>query len=210
MSVDPEQPGLRERKRRATTLAIQRAAVELVLERGLGVTVEEISRRAEISPRTFFNYFPTKEDALLGGVPAMPDAEERARFVTAGPESDIVEGLAEMLARVSDEELGASEVYLLRRQMLARHPELAARRLMTTRTVEAQLLDLVEERLRADAVTLGEERAPVRADARLITFSVFGVVRSAWMRWVDEDGDLTMAECIRSSFVEARRLFALA
>ncbi len=59
--------GLRERKRRATRAAIERAAITLVNERGYdGVTVAEICRRADVSQGTFFNYFPTKDAAIVG------------------------------------------------------------------------------------------------------------------------------------------------
>jgi len=60
--TDAAEPGLRERKRLATRRAIQFAVLELVSERGLeGVTVDEVSRRADVSARTFFNYFASKE-----------------------------------------------------------------------------------------------------------------------------------------------------
>jgi AcrR family transcriptional regulator len=141
------EPGLRERKRRATRLAIQRAAVQLVLEQGSGVTVEEISHRAEVSQRTFFNYFPTKEDALLGSAPPLPAGEAREQFVTAGPDADLIDGLATMLATMTDDVPADSEVYHLRRELTGRYPELAARRLLSTRTLEQELLAIVEERL---------------------------------------------------------------
>ena len=206
-AVDSE-PGLRERKRRATTAAIQRAAIELALESGLGVTVEEISRRAEVSPRTFFNYFPTKEDAFLGTVPPLPAGIARERFVTAGPDSDLISDLTQMLADISGDEPVDSEVFLLRRRLVASHPELAARRLLTTRTLEGQLLEIVEERLLADAAATGAVTDEVRSRAAVVTFAAFGVLRSAWMRWVDLDGAEPMEECIRSSFALARELFA--
>lgn len=59
--------GLREKKRRQTRDAIERAAITLVDERGYdGVTVEFICNRADISQGTFFNYFPTKDAAIVG------------------------------------------------------------------------------------------------------------------------------------------------
>lgn len=59
--------GLRERKRRATRAAIESAAIALVRERGYGgVTVAQICERAEVSQGTFFNYFPTKDAAIVG------------------------------------------------------------------------------------------------------------------------------------------------
>src|SRR5829696_7712089 len=75
--------GLRERKRAATSRAIQLAALELVAERGLErVTVEDIARRADVSPRTLFNYFSSKEEAFTGAIPELADAEATERFVT--------------------------------------------------------------------------------------------------------------------------------
>ncbi len=62
-----ETPSLRERNRREAWLAIHTAAAELALEHGLALTtVEMIAGRSGVSRRTFFNYFATKEDAILG------------------------------------------------------------------------------------------------------------------------------------------------
>lgn len=58
--------GLRERKKQKTKEAIQREAMRLFQEQGYEeTTIEEIAEAAEISPSTFFNYFPTKEDVVL-------------------------------------------------------------------------------------------------------------------------------------------------
>ena len=59
--------GLRERKRRATRSAIERAAITLVDECGYeGVTVAQICDRANVSQGTFFNYFPTMAASFVG------------------------------------------------------------------------------------------------------------------------------------------------
>lgn len=69
--------GLRYRKKVKTRLAIERATLDLVAERGFDqVTVEEICDRAEISKKTFFNYFPSKAAAVRGTSHRFPSAEE--------------------------------------------------------------------------------------------------------------------------------------
>ncbi|TMG64296.1 MAG: TetR family transcriptional regulator [Chloroflexi bacterium] len=58
--------GLRERKKLRTRALIQKEALRLFLEKGFeATTIEEIAEAAEISPSTFFNYFPTKEEVVL-------------------------------------------------------------------------------------------------------------------------------------------------
>ena len=59
-------PGLRERKKANTKLTIQQHALHLFHEQGYAATtIEQIAAAAEISPSTFFRYFPSKEDVVL-------------------------------------------------------------------------------------------------------------------------------------------------
>ena len=64
--MSPEAAGLRERKKQRTRETIVRVAHELFAERGYdATTIADIAEAADIAPRTFFGYFPTKEDVVF-------------------------------------------------------------------------------------------------------------------------------------------------
>ena len=208
MITDVPELGLRERKRLATRRAIQFAVLELVAERGLdNVTVDEISRVADISPRTFFNYFTSKEDALIGDPPTLPDDARVDEFVAAGPHSDILSGLGDMLARSGENVPDDLDLLKLRRSLMKQHPQLFALRMATMRTFEDQLDVVVSRRLAADEPALLDDPAELAQRSRLITFVAFGVMRHAWSCWADSGGGPTeLGARLRTSFEQLNRL----
>ena len=94
--ASPEERSLRERKKQQTRRAIHEAALRLVEANGLdGVTIEQICAAADVSPRTFFNYFPSKPAAALGLPEQVFGEESVARFHAA--DGGLVAALCAML-----------------------------------------------------------------------------------------------------------------
>jgi AcrR family transcriptional regulator len=98
-----DHPGLRQRQRERTRQAIQDAATRLFLDSGFhAVGVDEIAAVAQVSKRTLFKYFPSKEDLVIGSF--ADHAEESATVVagcgaSAGPLAALHEHFLDGLAR---------------------------------------------------------------------------------------------------------------
>lgn len=112
--MEQSAPSLRERRQAETTSALRSEARRLTAERGFsGFTVEELCSEVGVSRRTFFNYYPSKENAVLG-IPVRDTAGDlEAAFVLAG--GPLVDDLVDLhiqrwhrmtLTKAEAEELG--------------------------------------------------------------------------------------------------------
>src|SRR6478609_9387847 len=99
--------GLRERKKAKTRAAIQEHALRLFGEQGYAATtVEQIAAAAEVSPSTFFRYFPTKEDVVLYDVLDPPIlAAFRAQPAELSPIQALRGAMRDAFAKLPTEEL---------------------------------------------------------------------------------------------------------
>lgn len=210
--TDLKEPGLRERKRVATRLAIEQAALELSLDKGYDhVTVDEIAEAADVSPRTFFNYFPSKEAAVVGHSPGGPSPEKVAAFLEAPAEQSILEGIRAMLSSLfdskSDEDTRAvHELQERRMQLMLRHPQLFRQRMENMDEIANQMVELVSKRLLVMDPGLESDQATLRERARLVVLVSFAGLRNAWASWADHDGQGRLAECVDRSFEQLRVL----
>lgn len=124
--------GLRERKNARTREAIERAALELALEQGFDqTTVDQIAERADVSPRTIFVRYPTKE-AIVFGDPEASAAGFRtwlSRFEAwlDDADGDLVDRLVDYVRMSTQAASAQSELEQLRRRALVGDPDLRRR-----------------------------------------------------------------------------------
>jgi AcrR family transcriptional regulator len=125
MSESPavERPGLRERKKARTRAAIQEHALRLFREQGYdATTVEQIAEAAEVSPSTFFRYFPTKEDVVAyDALDPVMMAAWRAQPAELTPITAMRNAMAEVFGAIDKEQI---DEMLSRGRLLYSIPEL--------------------------------------------------------------------------------------
>ena len=198
MTADPSpapqaDTSLRERKKNDTRRAIRSAALDLAVDVGLdALTVEDIARRAEVSPRTFFNYFRHKEDALVmdsvaGARTLHPLIVQRPAHETplqairtVITESDLFSVMNSDRART-----------LARQRLLAEHPVLLARQLSLNSQMEALLAEAVGERLGVDPT---DDPRPA-----LVAGVAGATMRVAIERWAAE-GTSLLSDRVNAAF----------
>lgn len=138
-----------EVRRQKTAHRLTAACRRLTAERGLaGFTVEEVCEEVGISRRTFFNYFPSKEEAVVG-VDEQSELQRFAEDFLARPSrgwSAVLDDLAELVANHAVTSGLSVEEHLELHAALEREPKLLARFMGITRERDAQLIELVAHR----------------------------------------------------------------
>ncbi|WP_049576733.1 TetR/AcrR family transcriptional regulator [Nonomuraea sp. SBT364] len=164
--------GLREQKKQATREALSAAALRLALERGPDdVRVDDIAEAAGVSPRTYNNYFSSREQAIVAAVAG----EREARIAAAVAGRPVGVGLAAALVEaVVEAYTTASEPGRDALLLITTRPSLREAFVGTTGAIENPLAGAIAGRLGDD-----DERT-----ARVLAASVAAAVRIALEGWL--------------------------
>jgi AcrR family transcriptional regulator len=170
-------PGQRERKKARTRAAIREHAFRLFREQGYDTTtVEQIAEAAEVSPSTFFRYFPTKEDVVLqDDMDLLWLDAVRAQPADLGPVAALRAGMRDAFASVPAEEFAQ-----IREGM---------RLALTVPAVRARSLDEFARTIGIIVAALAERSGRDVADPNLRVFAgaVVGVAMAAWFAAPGDD-----------------------
>ena len=163
----------------------------LVDERGLDrVTVEDISEAADVSPRTFFNYFATKDEAITGDQ-FVDDTGVRDRFVAAPPGVPVVAALLHAIGPALEKIQADQEIWCLRMRVMTANPSLVTSLLARSAQAERDLAAAIAERV---GVAAGSAYPVVAA-------SVIGAtIRAAMIRWAAGGGSRTLSDHVHEAF----------
>jgi len=161
--------GLRERKKAKTRAAIREHAMRLFEEQGYAATtVDQIAEAADVSPSTFFRYFPTKEDVVLTDDYDPPMiAAVKAQPPEVGPIEAIRRGIHAVFDQVSAEDWAQEQ---RRQRLFMSVPELRGRALHQVVESIDMLADVVTDRAGLPAGDFG---------ARVVAGAVIGACLAA-------------------------------
>jgi len=171
--------GVRERKKADTARRLAGAALDLAAARGLhGFTVADVADAAGVSPRTFFNYFRTKEEALFRWDAA--ELEQMAAALLGRPGGEHpVHALAAAITPSPDHLSEMVRTWNLRRRLVDAEPALLPHHLAGIKDVEERLAAAMRERLGAP---------PDDPFPTVVVAAAMGAFRSAleWREGVDQ------------------------
>ncbi|WP_246131297.1 TetR/AcrR family transcriptional regulator [Cellulomonas aerilata] len=174
--------GLRERQKRARRAALVDAAHLLVARDGLdAVTVEAICAEAGVSPRTFFNYFESKDDAVLGMEPLALDPDLAETFAAGGPTGDLASDLEALARSVLVVPVMTRDRLAAAAELARRDPRLSARLLAWMERYRVQVDALLRRRIAGDTGAPDDTSHTSETDAT-------GRTRFAASSTTDDDG----------------------
>jgi AcrR family transcriptional regulator len=185
----PPNEGLRERKRRETAQRITEAAVRLFIENGYeATTLDAIAAAADISRRTFFHYFKSKDDILLsmqgGGAEALA-----ATLCEEPTDQRPLDALRNAMIRIA-EQYPADEMIAIDRLMRS-SAAVQARKQATYVQNEQGLFEVLRERWP------GAER---ETGHRLVAMLAVGAMRLALESFNRDEGRRPLPELVREVF----------
>jgi len=192
--------GLRARKKAETRRALASAALRLAQELGPdGVTVDAITEASGVSPRTFFNYFASKDDAIVD-IAAAESSELLGDLQARPPEETPLDALRGMaLAAVPRLEATADELWA-RHQLIQHHPHLAVRRAARFAEVERDLADEIGRRTGHD---VGRDLLPA-----LVVAAAVAALRVSLAVWNERERTEPLAAIVDEAFDELAAGFA--
>jgi AcrR family transcriptional regulator len=191
-----ERLGLRERKKRATRQALHGAALRLVAARGFDdVTIEDIAAAADVSPRTFFNYFGSKEDVIVNPDPEWVDRLKVLLEQHTADESPLTV-MEDVLVAQLDEVTDRREEWLLRLRLVREIPALTPRHLAAFDAMERALVEDVAHRTGRDPAS---DLYPV-----LLGIAAMAAMRPAIPRWGAGDGRTSLPDLVHEAFAALR------
>ncbi len=189
---DSGKVSLRERKKQQVRRRFQRIALELFDERGFEhVTVDDIAERAEISRSTFFRYFPTKEDVLIGRADEHLE-ELRDAFVARAPDEPVLRSLRHSLEALAASYEAERSDFVAMRRIAQDHPSILARGLEHQAAWEETFAELLADRLL--------DTAGPGLRSRVVAGAVMAAIRVAIDEWLAEDGRRDLQALIGEAF----------
>jgi len=148
--MNPKDIGLRQRKHQETRHCLEKAAIELVSKNGLEhTTVEAISELANVSKRTFFNYFNSKEDAVLGSHDFGVTEEILSEHAEQYKDSDVIESVVGLLFKIFGPIISDPELHESRKQIIKKYPQLIERQITRFSGISKQLIAAIQGILRS-------------------------------------------------------------
>ncbi|WP_072691115.1 TetR/AcrR family transcriptional regulator [Rhodococcus marinonascens] len=198
--------GLRYRKRAETRARIEDAAVTLVLSEGLeNATVDAISELADISPRTFFNYFDSKDSAILG-LRHLDFAEEELEELGHRHGLDPIESVVRLLMAVMDPPRSRPSMREDRLEIIRRHPQLLGGQLAQMTTMASQLTGAAQSVFAGDPRAAGHSPAELAVWGELTVALCASAIRVTVRDWATNGGDASVAGIEQRAISLAREL----